>query len=421
MLPMRMVLLGVFGFLGAVVPARTVRTTLWISGGLEGILYAGPQAPGLLGVLQYRADSADPGFWIDHGGSRDLALLRGLSPKLLPDAVIPGEDQFRLPGSWIPETAHDTRTLLNLGVLPQFPGAKLPFVPSRSLRSPDGLAIRVVGLLDADAAWHIPPQQLQPLRVLEPGASLAQALPRWRTEGPEVRVLALPERADTTEWSRSQPDFDILILPAAAPAEAVAIDGGRRWRVRPAPHGRAVIRVTVSWDTVSRSVTTLEASVEWVPRPNLEARTWPPAVEDRLRPLHPAPNPTHWPNALSRRVFLAEALLRQADAHAVLMPELARRDVDVPTLADAWKVAWFPRDQAWIRVETDAANARAWTSQTWSGHHWHPREMPRSGPAAILVPADVGSRPLRSELEKASAERLPWTSRDFLPLPEPRK
>jgi hypothetical protein len=417
----RTVLAGLCLFLGTSVWARTVRSTLWISGGLEGILHAGANAPGLLGVLQYRANAADPGFWIDHGGSRDFALLRGLSPELLPDAVIPGEDAFRLPGGLGPEADLSRWTLFNLGILPQFPGGKNPFAESRSLRSADGLPVRVVGLLAEDAPWFIPPQRLQPLRVLEPRARLAQALPVWRAGGPEVRVLALPERADAAEWSLSQPDFDILVLPAAAPAEVVPIDGGRRWRVRPAPHGRALIRVLVSWDTVSRSVTTLEAAVEWIPKPDLEGREWPPALRDRLRPLYPAPEAGRWPNESAARAFLADSLLRKLEAHAVLVPELRRNDVDVPTLADSWKVAWLPRDQAWVKLTADAPVARAWTEKAWLGHHWHVRELPRVGPVTVLLPAELAARSFRNELDQPAAEILPWTIRDFLPQPESRK
>lgn len=393
--------------------ARTVRLTLWVSGGSNGVLLGGDPAPGWLGVAEHIRNQPDEGAWIDAGGTFDWSCLSSIPRLRLPDAMVPGEETLRLRGVGALEDV-GSWTLLNAAVLPQFPESELSAATSRVWRQEDGVGWRMLGLLSDKAPLRVPPERLRPLRVTDALETLRSFLLKHSAEGSTATALVVPEGEDPAEWSRRTPDIPVLIEPAGTWPDIVAAHGGRQIRVRPARFGRAVIRVWMNWDTVERRFGDPKAEVEWVRTPDLEKLELPDCAERRLRPLVDPPESDP-----------ETALLSRADL--VLLPT-ETGDPAESTLIDALRVAAAPVDHAWLRVEVAAATLEAWRDLDLPGFAWR-GDAASSGTRTVLMPdvaaagAGGAARPVREALDGGGFEPvwMEFTTRDLaVPLPEER-
>lgn len=397
--------LGLLLFLCALTAsARSVQLTLWVSGDTGGILPAGREAPGHPGVIAHIQRQAPDGYWIDVGGGMlpdAPASLRN------PDVHIPGLELLQTRGQSVFENSPLPWTLLNIGVLPQYPEAEVPIPPLRQLRHPDGPEITVLGLLPADTPRRVPPPLLRPLRILPPEVSLQNILAELRASA-ALPVLALPEGADPSTWSRTFPDIPLFIEPASANPAVIPLDNGRRYRIRPGTHGRAVIRVSLTWDTVQREYTNLFAEVEWVRPPDQNPPDLPPDLTRRLRLLPEAPTPA------DLRAAFIQRLLERGQADMALIPKLSTRPPPYPQSPESWRVHLFPRDVTWMLVHTDAETLRNWIRHDLPGHEWI---GPRTAATRILLPAPLAAAPpFRDGLNtsRPPATPTPFTARDLL-------
>lgn len=398
--------------------ARPVQVTLWISGGSHGILAAGRQAPGTLGVAARVGESPTPSFWIDVGGSGDFA---GLPGHFLPDAAVPGGEALRAGGFSLLQGKSIPWTAINVDILPQYPDAEVPVPSTLLLESPEGAHVRVVGLLADDTPLRVPPQLLRPLRILSPEETLREHLPALRDAPGELLVLVLPEGGDPREWSRMFPDIPLMVEPAAAPAAIVPLDEGRRLRVRPAPHGRAVVRVDLVWDTVARRFAAPDAEIVWVRPASVDLRALPDSFVRRLRPISAPPDTESWPESKVED-HLSRALLEASSSDAVLLPARRRSPVEIPTLPESWRASWVPVDDSWLRVGVDGETARMLFNHPVDGAKWIGR-VSGSGTRNLLLPtewaagAGGAARDLRRVLDdpEARVDLMPFSTRDLLP------
>ncbi len=335
--------------------ARVLRTSLWISGGADDLLMGGDEAPGWLSLSARIAEEDGPLCWIDHGGGSALACLRS-SPKLrLPDILVPGETLLRSRGTTFLNENTLPWTLLNIGRLPQFPQAPIPFENSRVWEQADGLRIRAVGLLSEKAPLRIPPTELQPFRVLPLQASLNEALPRWRAEPPAFPVLFLPDDSSPDD-STLYPDFTVLVMPASARPEVISLDDGKRLRVTPGRNGRALIRVDISWDNVTGRFSPPHAEVVWVRAADPASLPLPDCARAPLRPVTP---PTR---------SLAEVL--SSEAELLLIPNPPSSPKTLSQLPDTLRALHVPVDHRWVRATLPSATARSWSEREIPGHRW---------------------------------------------------
>lgn len=393
-------------------PARVVVETLWVSGGAEGVLMGGETLPGWLGVARHIDRQAPDAWWIDLDGTRDWDPLRQVGGLRLPDATVPSPQLFRL---WGDELLHRPVpwTLLNITPLPQFPDHPIPTPPFRQWTSPHGFDLRFTALLPQNAPLLIPPHSLRPLKVLPPKTSLREFLASDPAPAKRFTVVALPPDADGGDWSRAFPDVPILIEPAGARPDVIPLDDGRRLRIRPGLHGRAVVRVDIRWDTVARQFRKPHASVEWVRSPDLEALDFPPALIPRLRPLPPSTKPTP----------LAEALAAYANRRLVPEQEPSPTPPAGP-LPDARRAAAAPADTVWTRWRLTPSERAALQRLDIPARL---ETLADGASEAVLIPSrlaagDGGNErwiPLRRFLDELDLQpdTLPLTSRELvLPL-----
>jgi len=267
-----------------VLMCRVVTTTLWITGGSEGILYGGEELPGWLGQIAHIKAEDPEGCWLEVGGTRDWPELKKIEDVRLPDAVVPsefllqrfGRELFQQPVPW---------TLTNLKILPQFPGADVSVPSQREWQHPDGFSIQMRGLLSEKAPLRIPPSQLRPLWVTDPVEHVQQEWVQAPAAETVFQVVVLPEQSDVVRMSDQFPEARILVEHAGGRPQVIPLDEGRRFRVRPGSVGRALIRVDIRWDTVQKEFRNPLAEVIWLRSPNLESLPLPPAMANRTRPL----------------------------------------------------------------------------------------------------------------------------------------
>lgn len=402
--------LGLFLLLSSLTAsARPVRITLWISGGTQGQLTAGREAPGRLGIIAHILENDPDGYWIDIGGCRDTAVQNGLPA---PQALIPGLELLQTGGLTAIMQADLPWTALNVGILPQYPEVPNPLPTRQDLQHPDGPRMTVIGLLPADTPLRVPPALLRPLRILPPEDALQTVMADLRAS-PAFPLVALPEGTDPGEWSRRFPDLPLLIEPPSANPAVISLAEGRRLRVRPALHGRALIRVTLVWDTVRQTFAPPVAEVEWVRAPNLSLLDLPPGLALRLRPLPEAPEPADLRNAWIDR------LLARSEADTALIPVLPTRPPPHPHSPESWRSHLFPWDFAWIPAVVDADTHRAWRRLDLPGYEWTGK---RTGAARILLPSPLAAgdgrspHPFRQPRSSAftPAPPPPFTARDLL-------
>ncbi len=313
--------------------ARILPLTLWVSGGCEGILTAGGDAPGWLGVSRHITAQDPKGFWLDVGGTADAALLMEIGGLARPDAVVPSEATLRFQTAGRLAAAPLPYTALNLAMLPQFPSTDVPVPAFREVEQADELGFRFIGLLSDGAPLRVPPVCLRPLQVLPPETALRAHRIAHPTPDRRIPVVVIPEQADGAAWSRRFPGIPVLVeFPSGRP-EVIEMSDGAQLRVRPGRHGRAVIRVTLRWDTVRGAFLPPQADIEWVRRPDLEALDLPAEAVQRLRPLP------------------AEALpvepLSVANASVLAPAGMLRTDTPTPgevMLPDAWRIRLLETD-----------------------------------------------------------------------------
>lgn len=400
--------------LGGLLPAsaRPVPVTLWISGGTQGILTAGRDAPGHLGVLAHIQAHPHPNaFWIDLGGTGDLPGLPAETfPR--PDALIPSTELLQTRGITLFTATPAPWTALNTGILPQYPDSHLPLAPTLTLRHPDGPVLTVIGLLPDTTPLLVPPPLLRPLRILPAETALQEQLPHLRASQ-TFPLVSLPEGSDPSAWSRAFPSLPLLIEPPANPPAVIPVRDGAQLRVRPALHGRALIRVHLTWDTVTQTFSNPSAEIDWVHTPDLSPFPLPPCARSRLLPL------TDPPDLPSLRTDYIRRLLRHAEAAHALLPPWPDSPPDHPRVPELWRPHLFPRDFAWIRLEADAETLRLLREHAPPDHTWSSPPAPGS---RILLPAPLAAGlggaalPLRRHLDTLPVppEPLPLSARDLL-------
>lgn len=361
----------------APVQSRPVHLTLWVSSGSHHLLTAGREAPGILGVWQHRLRAQDPGIWLEIQSSGELAALQLPQP---PDILVPGLELLNATrGPDLPDTA--PWTLLNLGILPQYPpDTPLP-PPERLWQHPDGPTLRFVGLLPAQTPKEVPPALLRPWHIHDPHARLLAQLPRWRREPERLTVVVLPEGETAADWSRAFPEIPLWIEPAQGAPAVIPLEDGRL-RVRPAAHGRAVIRVSLVWDTVTRRFSPPQAEIEWVQVPDFSAHPLPRDLSARVRLLRSAPDPAALLSQLQARLREASA------ADALLLPEVRPQPPALPYVPDAWRVQFFPRDDGMQLVHLSPEAARELSRLSLPGYHWVGN---RTGAASFLLPNRIAA------------------------------
>jgi len=303
--------------------------------------------------------------------------------------------------------------VLNGRGLPQFPEWEPPFPASRDWRHPDGLGVRIWGVLSDRAPLRVPPDRLRPLRVDPALERVRRALLEEPADDETLQVLVLPEDADGSEWSDRVPEVPVLVEHAGGRPAVVPVHGGRQLRVRPGMHGRAVIRVWVSWDTVDQRFGEPKGEVVWVYPPNLERLDVPGEIESRLRGLKT-------PEVRELR----EALLARAEV--AWMPEGSGAVPD-NRIPDGRRAELVSRDHVWMRLNANASEVRAWASMALPGGVWIEREGAGRGDLEVLVPASVAAgaggdaMPIRRWMDAHpwAVEFAGFSTRDLLcPLPE---
>ncbi|GEM_PF-4820266 len=347
--------------------ARPIQVHLWISGGLEDLLYASEKAPGWLAVMAHL--EKEEGFWLDHGGHPPPAGIPSSLPR--PDAAAPHLDVIQASGLKTLQADSYPLTLLNLKALPQFPGTSSALPSEIRLSHPDGPEICIQALLHPQAGRQLLPQALQPWQVTDPLPMLAKHAPG---SGKEFPVLMLAEGASAREASRNFPGFPLMIeAPGATPA-IQELDQGKRLRVRPARHGRALIHVELTWDSVTRSYATPEAEIVWLRTPALEELEVPKELFPQLRPCPP---PTQ---QLSQRL--------QGQSDLILLPKKNRPLPRNPGLPHALRLHLAPENRVWVKLEcpvTPLRSLRNLPSEEWQ---WL-GEMPGAGLCSVILPADL--------------------------------
>lgn len=396
---------------GGVVFARVVRETLWISGGAEGLVMGGRVAPGWVGVSRHIEGRGGGGWWMDLDGTRDWDQLAEVEGLRLPDAVAPSEDLLRLRGHEV-LTRPAPWTLLNARPLPQFPEYQVPAPPFREWESSHGFRVRVMALLSETTPLRVPPHALRPLWVFDPESGLRERLASDPAPPDRFTAVALPAGADGSHWSKAFPDVRVLIEPAGARPNVIPLEGGRRLRVRPGLHGRAVIRVDIRWDTVARRFRNPHATVEWVRTPDLEPLDFPEDLVQRLRPL------PDWQEPDPDLIFggLADYGNRWLAPDETEPPEEPAN-----ALPDARRVALAPTDTVWTRWRLTASE-RAALARLDLPATLDP--LPGGTTDAVLIPSRLAAgnggdedwMPLRRFLHGIGVQpdTLPLTSRDLL-------
>ncbi|MCC5848790.1 MAG: hypothetical protein JJU29_11930 [Verrucomicrobia bacterium] len=403
------------------VQARPVRVTLWISGGTSGILTAGREAPGILGLLRHQRETDDRGFWLDVGGSPTYAALANNGH---PDVLVPNAESLRLGGLPLLVEPEMPWTFLNTGILPQYPGETVPGERAITLNHSDGPRIQVHALLDAELPLQVPPQQLRPLHIQDPREALRARLPEIRGESGVFQVLVLPEHARGGDWSREFPDFPLVIEHAGPIAEVYSLDDGARLRVRPGRFGRTLVRVDLTWDTVTQSFGPPVGEVVWVSAAGADGLEVPDELRARLRPLHQAPDPENWRSDRDFESAFSQAVLARADAELVLIPRLRRNEIVYPEMPEFWRVAWVEEDDVWVKVRVPAPIARSWRDVELAGASWWGRIPGGEGDVTVVMPGRVAAGSggetwhLREVLDdpEIETEILEMTLRDLLPL-----
>jgi hypothetical protein len=389
--------------------SRPVQVTVWISGGTRGILAAGSEAPGQLGVTEHLRQSPYRGFWIDVGGFH-TDKIENSPPQ--PDIVIPDLTLLQSYGLKAFDSAPQIWTALNAGTLPQYPEFDKPFPSRRTLQHPDGPEITVIGLLAKDSPLRVAPPLLRPLKILPPEESLKSFMTDLRTTS-AFPIVILPEHTNPADWSRLFPEVPLFVEPASANPAVIPLEDGKRLRVRPGLNGRAVIRVTLVWDTVDRTFSAPSADIEWVRNPDLSGFALSPDARKRLTLLRSPPELQTLQESLSLR------LLEKGDADTALLPRIPSTPPPHPLLPESWRVHLFPEDFRWVRISIDAETHRRLRSETPAGHSWAGRQ---SGPVRLLLPAPLsagsggGSLEFRESMDtsRTPPRLLPFTARDLI-------
>lgn len=355
--------------------AREVGITLWISGGMEGVMMGDRASPGYLSAISKLMKEDPESCWIDVGGTADWECLRKIADVKLPDAVIPREAGLRLYGTSFLQDSRIPWTCLNVAGLPQFPGIGPDFPPFKLWEQADGARIRATGLLADEAPLRVPPSKLRPFQVRPSIPSLRDFLTQQPIEPSVLSVLALPEQGDPSEWSRLAPDFAVLIAPPSTRPQVVALRDRKQLRVTPGLHGRALIRVQLYWDTVESRFRDPKAEVVWMRLADVEALDLPECAVRRLRPVEAGSPET-----------LLESLLDHADA--VWFPDGISGPGD-SRLPDAQRAAMVPEDDAWLRVTLESADWRRWRDLPES--KWKSQGEVSGSEIRVLIPARVAA------------------------------
>ncbi|MEX2605835.1 MAG: hypothetical protein WD708_00680 [Kiritimatiellia bacterium] len=355
--------------------AREIGITLWISGGMEGILMGDRASPGYLSAVSKLMKEDPEACWIDVGGTGDWDCLEKITGMKLPDMVMPRETGLRLYGTSFLQDSGIPWTCLNVGALPQYPDQDPAFPAFRMWEQEDGARIRVTGLLADEGPLRVPFSKLHPYQVLPSVPRLREFLTELPPEASVFSVLALPEQGEPAEWSRLAPDFPLLIAPPSTRPRVVEVRDGKQLRVTPGLHGRTLIRVQLYWDTVERRFRDPKAEIVWMRLADVEAMELPDCVVRRLRPVD-AGSPEK----------LLESLLEHADA--VWFPDGISEPGD-SRLPDAQRAAMVPEDDAWLRVTLEAADWRRWRDVPESRWKW--RDEPSGSEVRILLPARVAA------------------------------
>ncbi|MDA3875416.1 MAG: hypothetical protein PF795_15825 [Kiritimatiellae bacterium] len=392
-------------FLALAAPAREVGITLWISGGMDGVMMGDRASPGYLSAISKLMKEDPEACWIDVGGTSDWECLNRIEDVKLPDMVIPRETGLRMHGASFLQDSGIPWTCLNVAALPQFPDQEPEFPPDRGWEQADGARIRVVGLLADGAPLRVPSAKLHPFQVLPSIPSLRDFLTEQPIEPSMLSVLALPEQGDPTEWSRLAPDFAVLIAPPSTRPQVVTLRDGKQLRVTPGLHGRALIRVQLYWDTVERRFRDPKAEVVWMRLADVEALDLPECVVRRLRPVD-AGSPEK----------LLESLLEHADA--VWFPDETSEPGD-SRLPDAQRVAMVPEDDAWLRVSLEDADWRRWRDLPDAKWRWMGEVS--GSEVRVLLPARVaaGEGDWQSTIRRELVERefqqewMPFSTREL--------
>lgn len=388
--------------LGLELQAREVGVTIWISGGMQGLVMGSRECPGWLSVSRQLAMEAPGDCWIHLGVPPLAETVDGLK---MPDAVVPAEADFRLQGLEQLEARAAEMTLLNVANLPQFPEYRPAFAPVQIWRQADGVEVHVLGLLSDGAPLRIPPDRLRPLQVLPALATVRDYLTEHPIPDHALPVLVLPEEADPAAWSAWLPEFPLLIQPAGSQAKIVDVHNGRQLRVQPAQFGRSLIRVQLYWDTVTRSFRAPTAEAVWVQPPDLQGLPVPKAVRARLSPVE-MERVRDWRTELMKH------------GQAALLPD-GQSVRMVSQLPDAIRASAFPEDEAWIRLRVAAEIWQNWAAD-WQGDVID--QGRGRGEIEVLMTAQTAaggggtSLRIRRDLDQSALplEWMPFTSRDLL-------
>lgn len=385
-------------------PAREVGITLWISGGMEGVMMGDRASPGYLSAISKLMKEDPESFWIDVGGTADWDCLSGIEGVKLPDAVVPRETGLRLYGTSFLQESRIPWTCLNVAALPQFPESEPDFPPFKMWEQVDGARIRVLGLLADEAPLRVPSAKLHPLQVRPAVPSLRNFLTGHPVDPSVFSVLVLPEQGSPADWSRLAPDFAVVIAPPSTRPQVVEVRDGKQLRVTPGLHGRTLIRVQLYWDTVERRFRDPKAEVVWMRLADVEALDLPVCAVRRLRPV-----------AAGSPEKLLESLLDHADAVWFADGISGPGDSRLP---DAQRVAMVPEDDAWLRVTLEAADWRRWRDLPDS--KWRTRGAVSGSEIRVLLSARVaaGEGEWHSTIRRDLVERdllqewMPFTTRE---------
>ena len=390
--------------------AREISVRLWISGGMQGVMMGNRECPGWLSVARQLALDDPDACWIQVGSPTDSDCLDQIDGLKQPDILIPTEADFRMQGREILEQQAIPGGLLNVSSLPQFPDYEPAFSKVQVWEQADKIKVYGLGLLSDLAPLTIPPGRLRPLRILPALQTLRTYLNEHPLPDQVFPVAILPEDADPKEWSDRFPDIPLLILPVGSFPQIIETHQGRQLRIQPARYGRALIRVEIYWDTVTRSFSSPKAEVVWVKGPDLQGLELPECVRQRILPLKQLPE-----------VKLSEELLKHADA--VLLPQ--RKPLGLSSLLpDAVRVSAVPQDDAWLKVWADRDVWKRWKEKP--GFQGVERSnLPRGGMEILVSAASAAGNgkwedAIRQDLQKYDfkTEWMSFSSRDLvLPMP----
>lgn len=162
-------------------------------------------------------------------------------------------------------------------------GAPRPAVRDGTIREVDGLRVALVGLTTPGIPTWTSPDQMPDWRILHSVEALESALPRIRSERPDLMILLVhqglrpndPEGANELAAIADRfPDFDV-ILGGHTHEEIPEKQLGRALLAQAGWHGHAVGRVDLVYDTVARKLTRrtgalIRVTAEVPPDPELE-------------------------------------------------------------------------------------------------------------------------------------------------------